>query len=294
MGDKSGIATRTPEQVPRGHRTEAHARVVSDSVSPAGARLTTVEATLHRFVLAEINTHRVFSRNSASSRAIPVTKQLERVSQDPAWPVTWPAEHTGMQGGVALLDSDLEDAQQLFHDAHDAVCGLVKDYLERHPDKEHRLHKSLLNRLLEPFLWHTVVITSTEWDNFFALRCSPLAQPEIRAVAEAIRAAIRDSEPTPVGTGAWHTPYVDRDEQFDSLDTRLMVSAARCARVSYLTHDGRTDVSSDLLLFERLTESRPAHSSPLEHVATPAPPGDIVLGNFHGWHQYRHRFEKAP
>ena len=143
-------------------------------------------------------------------------------------------------------------------------------------------------------MWHTVVITSTEWEGFFHQRCSKftsLAQPEIMAVADAIYEAIDNSVPEKVGFEEWHLPYV-RGIDEDSLDPEdaPKVSAARCARVSYLTQEGTRDVNADLELFERLSTANPPHASPLEHVATPALPLTSPLGNFSGWDQLRHRY----
>lgn len=268
------------------------AKVITDSISELGHRLTTLQVVCHRFVLAEFNTHRVFSRNSASSRAIPVTKQLERIIYDPARPLEWPAEQAGMQGGSSLTGLDLEDAQYLWDQAMAFAVGLVDQYLADHPDKSARLHKSLLNRLLEPFMWHTICVSSTEWDNFFAQRCSPLAQPEIRAAAEAMEHALEESQPRELGEEEWHLPYMTEDDIVEcgqrGFDQRH-VSAARCARTSYLTQEGTRDLAKDVELFERLANpgEGPPHASPLEHVATPDLYGDSV-GNFEGWHQLRH------
>lgn len=264
------------------------ARVVADSVSPGGVRLTTLEVTLHRFVLAEFNTHRVFSRNSASSRAIPLKRTIERVLDDPAVPLVFPAEKAGMQGGEPLDTNTTADATDVWHTASlNAV---------RHARRLQELgvHKSVANRLLEPFLWHTIIVTSTEWDNFFAQRCSPLAQPEIRAAAELMRIALNNGPaPARVDFGEWHLPFINEDDLTDcrraGVDPRH-VSAARCARVSYLTHDGHRDVREDELLYDRLITADPPHWSPLEHVATPVLGDATPLGNFQGWAQLRHTF----
>lgn len=266
------------------------AKVILDSVSPEGSRLTTMEVRFHRFVLAEFNTHRVFSRNSASSRAIPVAKQLEMVSEWPALPVKWAAEQPGMQGGSELEGQDRRDAVALFGDVHDVVTGMVDAYLERHPDKSTRLHKSLINRLLEPFMWHTVIVTATEWGNFFDQRCSPLAQPEIEAVALLMEEALAASTPQRLFYGEWHLPYVTGTiDALEDLDTKLALSAARCARVSYLNHDGVRDIDADVKLFKRLRDAEPPHFSPFEHQATPKV--QCNRGNFDGWMQYRHCLE---
>ncbi len=262
--------------------TVPNATVIADSISPAGVRLTTIEVTLHRFVLAELNTHRVFSRNSASSRAIPVSKQVARVVHDPAIPVEFGANQPGMQAAAPLEGAEHEAALATWLQARDAAVEAVERLAEL------GVHKQVTNRILEPFMWHTVIITSTEWDGFWEQRCSPLAQPEIRWAAEAMRAAFDASTPAPVGLGEWHMPYV-RDEDGDlDLETAKAVSAARCARVSYLTHDGRRDIAKDIELYERLVTARPPHFSPLEHVATPTADGDQPPGNLRGWAQVRH------
>ncbi len=262
--------------------TEPNATIIADSTSPSGVRLTTIEVTLHRFVLAELNTHRVFSRNSASSRAIPVRKQIARVVDDPAIPVEFGANQRGMQAGEPLTGDEHDQALSAWLEARDHTVESVTRL------QELGVHKQVTNRLLEPFMWHTVIVTATEWDGFWEQRCSPLAQPEIRVAAEAMKAAYGASEPDPVDLGEWHTPYLRDDDGDLDPETARQVSAARCARVSYLTHDGRRDIAKDLELYERLVTARPPHWSPLEHVATPAPAGESTLGNLREWRQLRH------
>jgi hypothetical protein len=266
--------------------TEPSARVILDSISPYGSRLTTMEVLMHRYVLAEFNTHRVFSRNSASSRAIPFPRQLELMEElGIAYPISWPREQKGMQGGEEFEDGDLYSIRRAWSQAADTAVIVARALHGA------GLHKSVVNRLLEPFMWHRVIVSSTEWDNFFAQRCSPLAQPEIRAVAEAMRTALNGSEPQEVAQGQWHMPYMEREDLFDcqrSGEDPRQVSAARCARVSYLTHDKRRDVQLDVDLYQKLVSADPPHASPLEHVATPNCRVDGV-GNFLGWTQLRHQ-----
>jgi thymidylate synthase ThyX len=253
-------------------------------VSVDGARVTTVEATMHRFMLAELNTHRVFSRNSASSRAIPVARQIERVLDDPAMPVEFGGKQAGMQAGPPLEGDALAAARGAWLEARDAAVVSARRLADL------GVHKQVVNRLLEPFMWHTVIVTATDWDGFWHQRCSPLAQPEIRIVADAMRAAFDASTPSAVEPGDWHLPFitdVDRSEVSD-LDVLQKISAARCGRVSYLNHAGRRDLDDDLRLYARFVEAQPAHASPLEHVATPADPGRESAGNLRGWIQLRH------
>lgn len=292
------------------------AKVLADSISPTGFRLTTLEATFPRFVLAEFNTHRVFSRNSASSRAIPIAKQLRRVLEDPYIPIEFGSNQPGMQAGAALSGEKRDAAEREWLHARDdavrRVLGLVAepdaisaedDLLEvlgrveeairnrAQPAEWLNVHKQVANRLLEPFMWHTVIVTATEWDNFWNLRCHPDAQPEIRLIAETMRSAAEASDPVGLDPGEWHLPLIrpeDR-EQMTSIEDLIKVSAGRCARVSYLTHAGKRDLDADIELHDRLLES--GHMSPLEHPARPLTAPELAdnewSGNFHGWHSYR-------
>lgn len=261
------------------------AEIIADSVSSLGERLISFEVTLHRFVLAEANTHRAFTRSSASSRAIPVAKMIQKVRDNPAVPLSWPAEQRGMQGGAELDEDGRNRARR-------AWLGAALDAVERAEALARAgVHKSVVNRLLEPFLWHTVIVSSTMagLDNFYLQRCSPLAQPELRAAAEAMRDAQAKSTPAEVGYGGWHLPYTTADERDDySWEVLQKLSAARCARVSYLTHDGRRDLDADLALFAKLRDADPPHWAPMEHPATPAGLGEKPRGNFDGWSQLRH------
>jgi hypothetical protein len=150
------------------------------------------------------------------------------------------------------------------------------------------VHKQVTNRLLEPFQWHTVIVTATYWDGFWQQRCSDLAQPEIRVAAQAMRAAYDASTPKVVGEGEWHLPYLQEDEAGLDTDVATRVCAARCARVSYLTQNGVRSIEEDLTLYERLVTATPPHASPLEHVATPAVADSGPQGNLAGWVQLRH------
>lgn len=272
------------------------ARVECDSINEAGDRLTTMVVTFPRIVLAEFNTHRVFSRNSASSRAIPIEKQMERIKQDPFVPDYWGRNQKGMQAEAELDRESAERAYKEWIRARDNAVEQAERLLET------GVHKQLSNRLLEPFMWHTVVVTATEWNNFFALRANPMAQPEIQTIARMMKDLYESSRPELVRTGEWHMPLVRPDESDlvrEQPEMMRKVSAGRCARVSYLTHDGVRDVEKDLELYERLASS--GHMSPLEHVATPAvsPSFDYsadnpvsfksagFIGNFRGWKQLR-------
>lgn len=264
------------------------ATVVADSVSPDGDRLTTMQLCYPRFVHSELMTHRVFSRNAASSRAIPLAKTIERISADPVVPVEWGRNRPGMQADTVLDDDEAAAARLVWLAAADQAIASANRL------RELGVHKQIANRLLEPFGWITTIVSGTDWSGFFrqrASRFSPLAQPELRRVADLALDAYEASDPTPLGVGEWHCPLIQPDEVFADVEQAKEVSAARCARVSYLSHDGTRDAQRDLELYRRLVSARPMHASPLEHVATPSVPGRPAPGNFTGWRQFRHQVE---
>jgi hypothetical protein len=263
-----------------------------------------MEVEIHRFVLAELNTHRSHSRSSASSRAIPVSKQIDRVASDPAWPLVWASEQPGMQGGDELGGDDLIAAQSLFEDIRNHTVSAIDAYLRStelvygEDAKAHTLHKSLINRLLEPFMWHKVIFASTAdgWENFFAQRASrysPLAQPELRAAADMMLEIYESSTPIELEYGDWVLPYIQPDEEFSDDDDAKRVSVARCARVSYLNHGGARDLSADKKLWSTLVSAKPKHAAPMEFVCTPMLPGQPQVGNFIGYTQLRHLVESG-
>lgn len=256
-------------------------RIECDSVSPAGDRLTTMVVTYPRIIHAEMLTHRVFSRNSSSSRAIPVDKMIAAIEKDPYVPSVWGSNRRGMQAGVPVGNPEY-CRMKWDHALSEAVIS-ARSLVSA------GVHKQIVNRLLEPFSWITVIITATEWDNFFALRCHPDAHPDMQTIAGMMRDALAASEPTPLNYGCWHLPFVLQSEWLRGIDDSKRISAGRCARVSYLTHDGKRDVEADLALAERLIVDK--HSSPLEHQATPVRICDRVRGSFRGWRQFRHEIE---
>lgn len=270
-------------------------KILADSISPTGVRLTTFQATFPRFILAEVNTHRMLSRNSASSRAIPFKKQISMLDSDPFVPEAWPGEQKGMSGGEPLEGINAEMAEDEWNRAmEDAI---------RHATRlsERGVHKSLVNRLLEPFMWHTSIISATEWNNFLALRTEPDAQPEFRKIALMIEEALDICKPVELDYGQWHLPLVSDDEReaeamgftdpkevLEDFSYWREVSAGRCARVSYLTHDGVRDPVKDVELCARLISN--GHMSPTEHQAqcTEGYTSQHDWGNFHQpWLQYR-------
>jgi thymidylate synthase ThyX len=264
------------------------ARVLLDNISPAGVRLTTMEVRYPRFIHSELMTHRVLSRNAASSRAIPIRKMIEAVRAEPALPLWWGRNQSGMQAREHLDPESQALAQAEWRRALDDALA----HAERLAASDINLHKQLVNRILEPFAWITVIVTATQWTNFFTQRTHEDAQPELKHIADLMLAAYRASEPAPLQLGEWHTPLILPEETaLLPLDERLKISVARSARVSYLSHDGVRDYAKDLELYERLAGGGSnGHWSPFEHVATPLADPNAWSGNFRGWEQFRKRF----
>ncbi|WFU52181.1 FAD-dependent thymidylate synthase [Bradyrhizobium pachyrhizi] len=328
---------------------------ITHSISPAGDELKTVLARYPRFIHAEELTHRLLtstpdlmeilsipdgvmydrnlSRNASSSRAIPVKRLIDDILNDTAMPIHWGKNQKGMQADIQLSDyikhpfandnqiaGSMLSPQQMWLEARDYAIAFARAY------DDAGYHKQLVNRLLEPFAHINVLITATEWDNFFELRDHKDAQPEMQALAQAIKDAFKDSVPDQLKPGEWHLPFITPEDRQAvlplpyearhmttmncryvgcyvgerSIDELIKISVARCARTSYLTHDGKKpSVLADLDLYERLVGSRPLHASPAEHQATPdrqirnVNTAEMTWekpelhGNFRGWVQNR-------
>lgn len=257
------------------------AKIIEDSISPAGVRLTTMQLCYPRFIHAEFMTHRVFSRNASSSRAIPVKKMIQMVREEPAMPIHWGANQSGMQASDEIQHVGV--ARDLWLRAARNAANLAEEMAQI------GLHKQVGNRILEPFQWMHAIVTASEWDNFFELRDHPDAEPNIQLLARMMKQAMSESTPRLRLHGEWHLPYISPEERVKHINTTLCrLSAARCARVSYLNHDGSApDQAKDLELYERLVGGRPMHASPIEHQAMPGTYQNQFSGNFRGWHQFR-------
>lgn len=254
------------------------AEVILDSMAPSNSRLTTICATYPRFIHSELMTHRMFSRNAASSRAIPVDKIIALIETSLAMPIHWGKNQKGMKAEIELNSIIALQAQSVWMDACRNAINSAKHLVEL------GVHKQITNRLLEPFMHMTTIITATEWENFQRLRNHKDAQPEIKELAVQIDCAMSNS--IPVGR-EWHIPYLFEDEEKFNIELKLQLSTARCARVSYLTHDGKRDTSKDVELYHQLlTGSDVGHMSPFEHQAK-ALNTKLRSGNLIGWEQHR-------
>lgn len=301
--------------------TNITAKIICDSISEQGVRLTTFEIEYPRIVMSEFNTHRSVSKNSSSSRAIPVSKMLEHTQTVNLKPVYFGSKKAGMQAGKELVGGDLINAKLFWESAlFDAVTWATE--LD-----ELGVAKEVTNRLVEPFQLVKVVCTATDWDNFFNLRLHPDADPNICMLAYKMYKAMEESKPDKLKDGEYHLPFVnvgwngkgemryfDRDFNFVELEQAIRLSAASCASVSYRT-EGMTLEKADKI-FDMLIKAEVIHSSPFEHIATPVKPkynelgyvrvncsepqsweegithmnkqGQLCSGNLRGFIQYRH------
>lgn len=282
------------------------AKVVADSVTRGGERLISWELRYPRFIHAEFMTHRAFSRNASSSRAIPASRMIREVLAQPAAPIHWGANEPGMVAHAELEPNAQAEAN--------AVWMLACLDAVKHAQKMVALgvHKQVANRLIEPFNHIRVLCSTTDTGNFFALRDHPNAQPEIQALARAMREAKRASTPRTLGPMQWHLPYIERQDyvMFDTyegaewdgtgahpISTLIKLSVARCARVSYRNAQGHLPATDhDLALYARLMSDTPMHASPAEHQATPVVDECsaklAAQSNFNGWVQYRKIVER--
>lgn len=255
-------------------------RIIADSIALNGKRITTFELEYPRFIHSEFMTHRALSRNAASSRAIPVSAMLTRIWEEPAAPVHWGQNMSGMQAAEELQGWRKDAAKFLWDVSGRVTCGFA--WLL----SKIGAHKQIVNRIVEPWSHIKVVATATEWDNFFYLRNHPDAQPEIHELAVYMYNDYLHSKPKLLKAGEWHMPYVDNYASSDILlKDALKLSASLCAQVSYRKAD--QSVKKALLIYDRLVESKPCHASPFEHQASPSPKKTDHSGNFVGWLQYR-------
>lgn len=295
--------------------------IIADSINIKGKRLTTYILEYPRFIHAEYLTHRMLSKNAASSRAIPIEKMIQQVIDNPAMPVWWGKNQSGMQAKEELSDSseqvfvndspyyansgtDLELAKDIWLKARNAAIAHVQ-MLNRLG-----LHKQIANRLLEPWFNIRIICSGTEWENFFALRAHEDAQPEIRELAYKMLDAYNASTPKLLQPGEWHIPFGDNFDQvkLDELELQIYgsrdsstyywyqqqelkkkIAIARCARISYFNFEGKDDYAADIKLCDRLFGATPRHLSPTEHVAQ-ATDDTAFIGNFSGFKQVRYTF----
>jgi len=299
--------------------------IVADSSNSFGQRITSIVATFPRMLLAEVNTHRTFSRNSASSRAIRFQQMVKQCQENPFIPFRFQKDHPGMQGTEYFEGKEAKTCVNKWLHARDmAIDGATSL-------NKFGVTKQLANRILEPFMYHTALITATEWENFINLRVSPFAEDHFQDLSEKILIALNNSEPQQLKAGEYHRPFSDNydidvmfdyikqhpelAEEYESLDPHIArdiiilgdlmtkLSTVRCARISYLTQGKETSIEDDLKLHDRLRGS--GHWSAFEHCAKAMSKEEYedwgvgdgeggyepgYCGNFRGFIQYRKMF----
>lgn len=292
------------------------ATVIAHSISPEGIGLITFELEYPRFIHSEFMTHRMLSKNSASSRAIPIKAMHEHIMKYPQMPVHWGKNQPGMSAKEEVDPLTKEGAKGVWMAAINSAISHAKVLSDM------GLHKQVANRVTEFAMQMKVVVSGTEWANFFHLRHHEDADPTIRDLAETMLKAVSFSDAVLLQPGDWHLPYVDTilpgfgdekqvvryyiGDQELSLEEAKMVSASCCAQVSYRKEDASLEKAK--MIFDKLINSQPVHASPVEHQATPineeasepfdsnyweegithiTKDGDFWSGNFRGWIQHR-------
>lgn len=290
-------------------------KIVADSLIDLGlnqysnnTRLTTFIVKFPRMINAEMLRHRALSFNSASSRAIPIERINSAVRDNPAHPIHWGAAQKGMQAETELDDTDpcwlipgrtqgttRDLAKFLWSSARDAALHFSNEL------NEIGAHKQIANRLTEPFQCITLIISGVFWENFFALRASEYAQPEFKHLAYMMLEEYNKSIPeikkpitdhqlpynfAKLPLESLHAPFIDQIPDSVSSEDKIKIAVARCARLSYMTHDNKLDIDADLQLYDRLVTA--GHMSPTEHIAA-ATPGHLYQNSNFGtrWLQFR-------
>lgn len=262
------------------------AEILKDSINPQNHRITTWKLTLPRIILAELNTHRVFSRNTASSRAIPISRFIKNIQEDPFMPYHYGAAQKGMQAEKEISLDAQHIAGKLILKHRDEAIKLAQDLSEL------GLHKQVANRYLEPWMYVESLVTATDFENWFALREHPDAEPHIQILARKMLKQYNANEPDSLEFGEWHIPFDKFMPEGATIEQKLKIASARAARVSYMNFEGVMDYEKDYALHDDLASS--GHWSALEHCAQakmimPEFPADT--GNFTGWSPYRKQFK---
>lgn len=275
----------------------------STYMTAKGPTIYTLRLRYPRFIHSEIMTHRVFSRNARSSRAVPVAKMIEEIRTNPAVPWHWGKNQKGMQASedcneLLNLSPDLPIRREeawLF--ARDRSLATAEAFMKS------GYHKQIPNRLLEPFMWIDTLVTATDWDNFLWLRDHKDTEPHFQDLARLIRQSLDEAKPQTLGIDEWHLPYIEKSDRVEAIkrcsnhaaatEFLLAISAARCARISYAPFDGDASYEKELQRFSLLINSDRMHASPIEHQAKV----DLFINgewlspklhrNFTGWIQAR-------
>lgn len=288
------------------------AKVLADSTSSeTGQRIVTFELEYPRIIHSENMTHRVASKNSASTRAVPTPKAVEHVRNNTFMPVWWGKNQSGMSAreelnAPVIINGVSLTREEAWLQLRDVTCQYVEAFHEA------GYHKQIIARPLEVFSIHKIVYTATDYSNFFWLRDHEDAQPEIQVLAREMKAAYQSSITTLLNLGDWHTPYYKNgywrevgDTKVDAYgytrDQALKISTSMCAQVSYRVGDATIEKADNI--YVKLMGGDVVHASPLEHQASPTPAtvpwtdipgvthidkqGRIWSGNLCNWIQHR-------
>lgn len=253
---------------------ETKVQILKDSLHPNGRnRFTTFLINFPKCLLAELNTHRQLVRNVGSSRAIPVSKMIEKVKKDPFVPI-FTRNQAGMSGKQDLSSDEVVLAEQIWLDALESAVTRAETL------KSLGIHKEGTNRLLDTFLNVQLVLSGTEFAHFFDLRCHPSAQLSFKEIADEMHSLYMENKPDKLSYGDWHIPFDSYFPEGCTLYQKLSIASARNARISYESHGGNHTPEKDFQLFEDLVSKK--HLTPLEHSAKVVDNEQDILLNSEG------------
>lgn len=252
-------------------------RIILASMNPWGQKIASIVARYPRFIHSELMTHKDLSRNASSSRAIPFRKMLKITREGMAAPIFWGKNQPGMQAKEELTGFALWAAKFMWHTTGHIVLTMawIMSFT--------KVHKQIINRMIEPWTYINVMITATNFNRMLKLRIDAAAQPEFQLLANMIKVALSNAQYRTLKIGEWHLPWVKDHEKMLFINVQKKISAARCARLSYTPiGDVKIDMKKDMELAKGLLEQ--LHLSPFEHQATPA---QGRYANLDGWSNYR-------
>jgi hypothetical protein len=271
------------------------AKIIKHSITEWGQEIITFELDYPRIIHSELLTHKILSKSSASSRAIPILTMIKAVWDNPAAPVSWGKNQSGMSAKEDLKGWRLFAAKKIWNLSSKFTCFFSFILAKI------GAHKQIANRLTESSSFIKVLVTGTNFENWYKLRDHKDSDPTIHQLAANMKKAHEASIPKLLKSGEWHLPYVEDHGVESDINSKLKLSASLCAQTSYRKSD--ESLEKAYRIYDRLVDSEPAHFSPMEHQATPLYDeasiffthkdklGRLWSGNFCGWGQYRQKIQ---
>ena len=291
--------------------------IIADSIAPNGKRITTLRSIYWLCIHPEHLRHGPISHSVASGRAIPISRTIEQVTDNPWYPSQYGKTHKGMQHSEVFTGDDVHELDKLWLETSRLMLEQVEKF------NKIGVTKQLTNRLLAPWVQVRDVTTSTDYDAFLKLRLHDTAEIHIQELAVETLVALATSVPKKLEPGEWHLPFITDDDREYALYTfkeqepesytfpmevedafarhnvsmadqlLILISAARCAYTSYDKNKGKTRDAELTTAARKLLPYH--HYSPFEHQARARNVSKYyVSGRSRGWQQARKILEYTP